>query len=54
MLNLTANDYPTLKEMVTTLQNWDRKAVINSKGAAIFLLVYDYVSKNWLGLQQDN
>ena len=51
MLNLSANDYPLLKEMITTLQNWDRKAVVNSKGAAIFLLVYDYVSKKLAGTQ---
>jgi len=49
MLNLNAGDYPALKDMIATLQNWDRKAVINSKGAAIFLLVYDYVSKKLVG-----
>lgn len=49
MLNLAVNDYPLLKDIITTLQNWDRKAVVNSKGAAIFLLVYDYVSKKLAG-----
>jgi acyl-homoserine-lactone acylase len=33
------------------LQHWDRKAVINSQGAAIFLLVYDYLSKKLLGAE---
>src|SRR4030095_646984 len=30
-------------------QNWDRKATIDSKGAAVFLIVYDYVSKKLAG-----
>ncbi len=45
MLNLNAIDYPALKDLIITLQSWDRKAIANSKGAAIFLLIYDYVSK---------
>ena len=49
MMNLNVNDYPALKEVVTNLQSWDRKAVANSKGAAVFLLVYDYVSKKLAG-----
>lgn len=49
MLSLNANDYPAMKEMITTFQNWDRKAVINSKGAAVFILIYDYVSKKLKG-----
>jgi len=31
--------------MITTLQNWDRKAVVNSKGAAVFLFACEYISK---------
>lgn len=49
MLNLNANDYPSLKEVITNLQGWDRKATANSKGAAVFLLVYDYGVKNLKG-----
>ena len=45
MLNLSVNDYPVLKDVITNFQGWDRKAVTTSKGAAIFLLVYDYVAK---------
>jgi acyl-homoserine-lactone acylase len=45
MMNLNAGDYPALKEVIANLQGWDKKAVANSKGAAVFLLVYDYVSK---------
>ncbi|HET6995895.1 MAG TPA: penicillin acylase family protein [Chitinophagaceae bacterium] len=44
MLALNANDYPALKEVIVTFQQWDRKAVVNSKGAAIFILVYDHVA----------
>ena len=49
MLNLDANSYPALKEIITNLQRWNRKATIDSKGAAVFLLVYDYVSKKLKG-----
>ena len=49
MLNLNAADYPALKEVINNFQSWDRKAVADSKGAAIFLLVYDYVSKKLKG-----
>jgi len=45
MLNLSVNDYPVLKDVITNFQGWDRKAVTTSKGAAIFLLIYDYVAK---------
>jgi len=50
MLSLNADDYPAMKEVITNFQNWDRKAVTNSKGAAVFLLVYDYVSKKLAGV----
>ncbi|MEO6613756.1 MAG: penicillin acylase family protein [Chitinophagaceae bacterium] len=49
MLGLNPGDFPALKEVITNFQNWDRKAVINSKGAAVFLLVYDHVSKKLAG-----
>lgn len=45
LMNLNAADYPALKEVINHLQGWDKKAVADSKGAAVFLLVYDYVSK---------
>ena len=50
MLSLVVNNYPALKEVITNFQTWDRKAVVNSKGAAIFLLIYDYVSKKLAGI----
>jgi acyl-homoserine-lactone acylase len=49
MLSLNVNDYPAMKEVITNFQSWDRKAVANSKGAAVFLLVYDYVAKKLAG-----
>ena len=49
MLSLPAGDYPAIKEVITTLQQWDHKAITSSKGAAVFMLVYDYVSKKLKG-----
>ncbi len=42
-------DYPALKEIITNLQQWDRKATVNSKGAAIFLLLYYYIADKLAG-----
>lgn len=50
MLNLKAEDYPAMKEVIISLQQWDRKAITSSKGAAVFILVYDYVSKKLKGV----
>ncbi len=49
MMNLSASDYPELKEVISNLQTWDRKATVDSKGAAVFILVYDYISKKLRG-----
>ena len=49
MFNLNANDYPAIKEVINNLQQWDHKGITNSKGAAVFLLVYGHVSKNLAG-----
>lgn len=35
-------DKPEIKGMLSTLQTWDRKADADSKGAAVFLMVYNY------------
>ena len=45
LINLSVTEYPLLKEVITQLQQWDHKAVVNSKGAAVFLLAYEYISK---------
>ncbi len=50
MLNLNVNEYPGMKEVINNFQSWDRKAIISSKGAAIFLLLYNYVSKKLAGV----
>lgn len=44
MLQLNGNDYPELKPVITRLQQWDHVAVANSHGAAVFLMVYNYVA----------
>jgi acyl-homoserine-lactone acylase len=49
MLSLNSNDYPLIKEVISNLQAWNRKAVANSKGAAVFKLVYEYVSTKLKG-----
>lgn len=49
MLSLPASGYPLLKDIITTFQNWDRKAVTTSKGAAIFLLAYYHLAANLKG-----
>jgi acyl-homoserine-lactone acylase len=45
LINLSVTEYPLLKEVITQLQQWDHRAVVNSKGAAVFLLAYEYISK---------
>ncbi len=50
LLNLNVNEYPSLKEVISNLQQWDRKAVVNSKGAAVFLLLYYYVADKLAGI----
>jgi acyl-homoserine-lactone acylase len=45
LINLSVAEYPLLKEVITQLQQWDHRAVVNSKGAAVFILAYEYISK---------
>jgi acyl-homoserine-lactone acylase len=49
LLSLPANDYPLLKDIITRFQQWDRKAVAGSNGAAIFLVIYHYVADRLKG-----
>jgi acyl-homoserine-lactone acylase len=37
---INESDYPGLSSFIHTLNNWDRKATADSKGAAIFLIIY--------------
>jgi len=49
MMMVKANEYPQLSALINTFQSWDHQAKANSKGAAIFLLVYDHVSTRLKG-----
>lgn len=44
MLSLDATAYPVLQEVISTFQGWDRSASFNSRGAAIFLIMYYYLA----------
>ena len=50
MLNLPATDHPLLKDVIGNFQSWDRKAVADSKGAAVFILAYHYISNKLKGV----
>ena len=50
MFSLDPTPYPALKEVITNFQNWDKKAVANSKGAAVFLLTYYYLAGKLKGV----
>jgi acyl-homoserine-lactone acylase len=45
LMALNAGDYPALKTAITDLQLWDRRANANSRGAAIYLLLYERISE---------
>lgn len=49
MMNLPVADHPALKEVITNLQTWNKKATADNKGAAVFLLTYEYVRKKLSG-----
>ncbi len=38
--SLDESKYPALKNVINSLQLWDRKATVDSRGAAVFLLMY--------------
>ncbi len=40
---LTPVDYPTISDVMNSLQQWDRQAVVDSKGATIFSVIFYYV-----------
>ena len=44
MLTLDAKEYPLLNEVISSLQQWDNKADKSSKGAAVFLVLYNYLA----------
>ncbi len=49
MFQLDAENYPQLKEVITNLRQWNHKALATSKGAGVFLLVYQYLTKKLAG-----
>jgi acyl-homoserine-lactone acylase len=49
MMQLDANSYPVLKDIILNLQQWDHNGTADSKGAAVFLLVYNYFTKKLAG-----
>jgi acyl-homoserine-lactone acylase len=54
LLTLTAAEYPQLTDVITTFQQWDRAGNTDSKGAAIFLLIYNYVVDSMRGQSPRN
>ncbi|HMH24289.1 MAG TPA: penicillin acylase family protein [Puia sp.] len=49
MMQIDAADYPMLKDVIVSLQQWDHRAVADSRGAAVFLLVYNHVAERLHG-----
>jgi acyl-homoserine-lactone acylase len=50
MLAMNPNDYPLLREVIASLEQWNRQATVDSKGAAVFLLAYEYVAGKLSGV----
>ena len=42
LFNLSSDQFPALSTQVNILRNWDRKATVDSQGAALFAYVYYY------------
>lgn len=49
MFLLNENEYPSYAPLITTLKNWDKSGVAESKGAALFLLTYEHLKKTLRG-----
>lgn len=49
LLSLCAIDYPELADVINPMLGWDRRAEPDSRGAAVFILIYDYVAKKLKG-----
>jgi acyl-homoserine-lactone acylase len=41
------NDHPEVADLITSLKMWDRKATIDSKGAAVFGVLFYYVAAKY-------
>jgi len=49
MFLLNENEFPAASALITTFKNWDWRGNTESKGAAIFLLTYEYLKKELRG-----
>jgi acyl-homoserine-lactone acylase len=45
MFSLNENEYPALAPLITSFRQWDKRGDATSKGAAVFLLTYEYLKK---------
>ncbi|MBP6432907.1 MAG: penicillin acylase family protein [Ferruginibacter sp.] len=50
MFTLNEKDYPQYTNLISTFKNWDKRGDANSKGAALFLLAYEFLKKKLQGL----
>ncbi|MFZ9386351.1 MAG: penicillin acylase family protein [Chitinophagaceae bacterium] len=50
MFLLDPAGYPGLSELITNFRSWDKKASVNSRGAAIFMLTYYYLAGKLQGV----
>jgi acyl-homoserine-lactone acylase len=46
---LDPSTYPLYDTLLRNLQQWDRRGEVDSKGAAVFLMVYEYVASRMRG-----
>lgn len=45
LFKLNPEEYPDIQPIVKVLNNWDRKTNIESKGAAVFLIIFNYFTE---------
>lgn len=50
MFLLNESDYPQFANTITAIKTWDKNGNIESKGAAVFLLTYEYLKKKLAGV----
>ncbi|MFZ1369583.1 MAG: penicillin acylase family protein, partial [Ferruginibacter sp.] len=49
MFLLNEKEYPAIGVLISSFKNWDKRGDADSKGAAIFLLTYEYLKKRLQG-----
>jgi acyl-homoserine-lactone acylase len=50
MLLLPESDHPELASLISSFKQWNKRGDADNKGAAIFLLTYEYLKKNLKGV----